>query len=340
MKPENTTFELANQNLAHACQNCQSSCCKKGLLFMLPEEVGQVKRWIVANKPEVMERFVSLLQNHGDFWLFDQEEACMFLDAKDLCQLHMSGAKPKECYIWPLHIYLSNLGQPEIKVSTTCCDGYKFISQDHPSMEATRNFARDIGYSRLARFRSIYAGSYGSKLIEFLDLKENTNTLKLSELPCYRTAGERFFPEEDWDSGLKRVERMLCRYPDGIIVFKEENEILGYATLWPITNEAARSLETGELLDCHIDEKVIPEDPKLISGNWIITAIGVIPEQKEKRREIILSLLNAIRSRLAPDKRHSVYAHAATESGERFLRRTGFEFSFPSAEKLCRWMIS
>jgi Fe-S-cluster containining protein len=336
MKPESDIFESANQNLASACQQCEASCCKKGLLFMLPNEVEQIRQWIKQNDLNLQAQFSSLLGNHGDFFLFDQQDACMFLDKSNLCRLHMSGVKPKECFVWPLHIYLNYHGQPEVRVSTTCCDGYKFITTDHPSVEATRNFAKEIGYARLAKFRAIYSGSYGSKFVESVDLGENLRPLTVKDLPRYRKVGEHFFPNENWDSGIARVERMLNRYPQGILAFEEDGEILGYITLWPLTNDAAGRLESGDLIDSNIDEQVIPNKESEFTGKWIITAVGVLATGKEKRRQIILSLLNGVMRRRNPDLQNYIYAHAATQDGKRFLNRTGFRFAFPDAEKLCR----
>lgn len=319
---------------------CQSSCCKKGLLFLLPEEKNQIENWLRINQPEWFEHFSENLKSEEGFYLFDQEDSCMFLDKNNLCLLHNDGVKPKECFVWPLHIYLGNMGNPEIRVSTTCCEGYKFVTKDSPSVRACEDYASDIGHDRLSRFREIYGGSYGNTLLKEINLPPKVRSLGPHELHLYRTAGEAFFPGEDWDRGMKRISRMHARHGDGLLVYEGDGKISGYATLWPLSESAVVRLKSGELIDSDIDEQAMPASPEEPVNNWIMTAIAVNEEDQTRRRQIVSGLLYAIFTRLLPASTSWIYAHAATDRGRSFLGRKGFKFEFPEAGTLCALTIT
>jgi len=335
MKPTTEKFEEANLNLANACIACKSSCCKKGLLFLLPEEKEQIENWILANNPGWHERFLANLKEEQNFFLFDQEDSCMFLDTQNLCRLHEDGVKPQECFVWPLHIYEGDLGNPQIRVSTTCCEGYKFITSDNPGIEACEFYANQIGHDRLSRFREVYKGSYGNKFVKELALEPKVRALKSNELSLYRSAGESFFPGEDWDSGMKRISRMHARHNDGLLVYEDDGKIVGYATLWPLSSNAVEKLKTGELTDSEIDDMAMPCETNVPTSAWIMTAIAVNEGDRTRRRQIVAGLLYAIFLRMETASTSEIYAHAATARGQAFLSRKGFEFKFPEANSLC-----
>lgn len=334
MKPRTLQFEQANDKLAAACMACAASCCKKGLLFLLPEEKEQIENWVKLNRPDWSGRFSANLREEEGFYLFDQEDSCMFLDGNNLCLLHNDGVKPQECFVWPLHVYLGGMAVPEIRVSTTCCEGYKFISEDSPGVRACDEYAGRIGHDRLALFREIYRGSYGTSLVKTAALPIRVRALGPHELGLYRVAGEAFFPGEDWDRGLQRVARMHARHGGGLLVWERDGQIAGYATMWPLTGEAVARLQSGELVDADIDEQVMPLSLDESVRDWIMTAIAVGEPDRKLRRQIVSGLLYAIFSRLAPGATSRIYAHAATDRGRSFLNRQGFKFEFPSAETL------
>lgn len=335
MKPSVEQFEKSNENLAKACMDCASSCCKKGLLFLLPEEKLQIENWVKLHKPEWLERFLKNLKQESGFFLFDQEDSCMFLDRRNLCVLHNDGVKPQECFVWPLHVYLGNLGNPEIRVSTTCCEGYKFVNKQSPSVDACKDYASQIGHDRLARFREVYGGSYGNTLLTTVELPPKVRSLASHELNLYRNAGEAFFPGEDWDRGMLRISRMHARHKEGLLVYEDDGKITGYATMWPLSGDAVSRLKTGELIDSDIDEKAMPESSTDRINSWIMTAIAVNELEQTNRRQIVSGLLYAIFSRLINGTTSYIYAHAATDRGSSFLTRKGFKFEFPDAETLC-----
>lgn len=164
-------FEESNSKLAEACQSCAAQCCKKGLLFLLPSEEKAIRIWLNENDSNKLLEFDSCLTEHQQFFLFDQRDACMFLNSTNMCTLHGAGIKPKECYLWPVHIYLDILGTPEVRISKSCCDGHRHVASDHPIIAEAVMFAADIGYERLLQFRSLYAGSYEHELLCKIDFK-------------------------------------------------------------------------------------------------------------------------------------------------------------------------
>lgn len=334
MKPAEATFEEANSNLAAACQACASSCCKKGLLFLLPEEKDQIEEWIRAKSPNELDSFRTKLEDCGDFFLFDQEDSCQFLDDRNLCRLHVDGVKPTECFIWPAHVYVGNLGDLEVRISNSCCEGFKYISVGHPAIDSAESLARRAGYERMLAFRAKYGGSYGHLPTRVIDIgSPNVRFLGEQELGRYREKGERLFPNEDWDAGTARLQRMLARYPQGLAVYELDGEIEGYATLWPLSTAAAADLESGALLDSDVD--VVHLDPDSVSPPkpWLLGSFAVMEKRNPQRRIALLSLLRSVSSRLLPhDIEHCVLAHGATEAGRRFLGRTGFTQKADSSE--------
>ena len=294
-----------------------------------------MERWILANRPDWHARFSGNLRAEEGFYLFDQENSCMFLDSANLCLLHVQGVKPQECFVWPVHVYVGTLGDAQIRVSTTCCEGYKFITAESPSVAACEEYAKRIGHARLARFREVYGGSYGNRFVKEVVLPTTVRTLASNELDRYRRAGEAFFPGEDWERGMHRVSRMHARRTDGLLVYEEGEQIVGYATLWPLSDEAVGRLKAGQLKDCDIDEKCMPDDPSKPVTAWIMTAIAVAEPDRKRRRQIVAGLLYAVHNRVASEDRSEIYAHAATDRGSAFLRRKGFRFDFPKAPTLC-----
>jgi hypothetical protein len=335
MKPEADCFEESNKQLAQACQATCSSCCKKGLLFLLPEEKAQIEEWISSHSPDEMGVFHSSLTKKEGFYLFDQKNSCQFLDQYNLCRLHGDGVKPTECFLWPAHVYVGLFGNLETQVSNTCCEGYRYITEGHPAISGASQFADRIGYERLLRFRKAYGGSYGHNLLENLPHSSPfVRPLKIEELGRYRSVGEKFFPEENWDAGMIRLEGQLRKWGSGIQIYESNGEILGYATLWPLSRPAACHLESGLLLDAGIDGGCLDPQNADAPQPWIMTAIGVTATPRDQRRIVILSLLNALYQQMSAGKSHRIYAHAATEDGRRFLQRMNFCFRFPKLQEL------
>jgi len=326
MKPKEALFEEANFNLAAACQACAASCCKKGLLFMLPEEKQQIEEWIIRESPAELAPFRSKLENCGDFYLFDQEDSCQFLDDRNLCRLHADGVKPTECFIWPAHIYVGNMGDLEVRVSDNCCDGFKFISSSHAIIDSVESLAHRAGYERILAFRGKYGGSYHHSPKRFVNIgSPNIRFLEPKDLACYRQAAEPLFPDKDWDSKMAGLQRMLALYPQGIAVYELDGKIQGYATIWPLSTNAARDLESGALLRSDLDDRHLDTNYITSPRMWLLENFAVIYTERPQRRMILISLLRSISSRLLPVTiGHRVLAYEINEAGRRFLRRTGF----------------
>jgi hypothetical protein len=111
--------------------------------------------------------------------------------------------------------------------------------------------------------------------------------------------------------------------------------MVGYVSVWPITQQAAEGVESGAIGDDDIDVNCIPESISYPHRNWICTVIVVVPAEKDVRREIILKLLGYLRTIMDDNRPCQIYAHAVTPDGERFCRRTGFKFGFLAIPCLC-----
>ena len=116
--------------LAEACQAKCSHCCKKGKIFLPEKEYLKILNWLEKNSPLDIEEFNARNHKFDGFYLYDQQNICQFLNAANLCRLHIHGVKPRECFWWPLHIYCAEADGFEIRVSTSCCEGYKHVTKE------------------------------------------------------------------------------------------------------------------------------------------------------------------------------------------------------------------
>jgi len=67
--------------------------------------------------------------------------------------------KPSECFWWPFHVFTAAAGGLEIRMSTTCCEGYRHYTPGLPFLEIIAAQAKAIGHARLRAFRAVYPGS-------------------------------------------------------------------------------------------------------------------------------------------------------------------------------------
>lgn len=151
-----------------------------------------------------------------------------------------------------------------------------------------------------------------------------TGYLPFSDIKDYIALGSTFFPNADWTNAFSRFDRMYKKWSKGIIVYKADRHILGYAALWPLTKKAFSLIENGELQDDDIDADCIAENPTRPHKYWILTAIAISPREKELRRTVITAILDSIKKQLNNYEPCEILAHASTPDGERFLLRTGF----------------
>ena len=159
-----------NGRLATACQATCSSCCKKGKIFLPDGEHQKILDWIKEHAPADLEEFESRCEKHNGFHLYDQQNACQFLNASDLCRLHNQGVKPRECFWWPLHVYTTETETLDIRVSTSCCDAYKNISADSAYVDAVESEVEQLGAALIRDFRSVYPGSYSGVSLRKIDI--------------------------------------------------------------------------------------------------------------------------------------------------------------------------
>ena len=162
-----------------------------------------------------------------------------------------------------------------------------------------------------------------------------TRYLPPSELHRYIAIGRKFFPVAPWDDAYSRLQLMLAKWPSGIIVAEDgSGEISGYMTLWPLKDVAALQIESGAITDDDIDASLIPESQGAAATRWIITAIAVTPTVREQRRDVIRALLDKYQKTTRNVVHPTIYAHAATIDGERFLKRSGFTLSNDAEQPL------
>lgn len=155
-----------NDKLATACMKTCASCCKKGLLFMPSEEYEGIITWLKKHSPEEMQTFQSRAQAFDGFYLYDQGDACQFLDANNLCRLHQDQVKPSECYWWPMHVYCNEESELELRVSDSCCEAYQHITPDSSLVSDIEKSIQKWGPELIQKFRKEYQGSYHNRFIK------------------------------------------------------------------------------------------------------------------------------------------------------------------------------
>lgn len=149
-----------NQQLATACQQCGSACCKKGRIFLPRDEYLRIRRHVQAIGPGATAEFDSRISDHGIFFLYDQDGGCQFLDAANLCGLHELGLKPTECFWWPYHVYTSDdAAELELRLFLDCCDAHKADRPDSPYHRQIEQDALRIGFDVIQKFRETYGGA-------------------------------------------------------------------------------------------------------------------------------------------------------------------------------------
>jgi hypothetical protein len=146
-----------NLVLASSCGEKKAACCKDGYIFLPRMECQRILDYL-ADKPDQLQEFKARLADHGDFYLYDQQTRCQFLQEDERCELHAKGLKPTECFWWPAHVYLADDGSLEIRVAT-CCSGCSHLTPECSHVEVVTEQARKIGLPLLTNFRKVH--SYG-----------------------------------------------------------------------------------------------------------------------------------------------------------------------------------
>ncbi len=159
-----------NDRLASSCREANTWCCKDGYVFLPRQEYQAIIEYLAGNS-EALREFSSRISDHGDFLLYDQRTRCQFLNKDELCELHTLGIKPTECFWWPAHVYITNDGDLEIRVSE-CCSGCKFIASDSHHLKKVEKQAKAIGLALLKRFRIAHSYEVNYKVAKRI---EDTN---------------------------------------------------------------------------------------------------------------------------------------------------------------------
>jgi len=144
-----------NASLASACRNANTWCCKDGFIFIPRQEYQAIADYL-ADNPRVLSEFCSRSKDHGDFLLYDQKTRCQFLQSDEMCELFALGIRPTECFWWPAHVYLTEDGSLEIRVSE-CCSACNHIKHDDEFLKRVEEQAKIIGIPLLVRFRKVHS---------------------------------------------------------------------------------------------------------------------------------------------------------------------------------------
>jgi len=152
--------QFVNNALALDCQKTCSSCCKKGKIFLPDAQYDAICDWLERNSAAELGEFRDRCEHFDGFHLYDQKNKCQFLDAENLCRLHTQGVKPRECFWWPLHVYMTGERKLEIRASTSCCDAFQHLRKDSPYVDEVQAETEFLGSDIIERFRSVYPGSY------------------------------------------------------------------------------------------------------------------------------------------------------------------------------------
>lgn len=155
-----------NIKLAEACQNSCAACCKHGQLLVFNDEFDRIITWIKIYSPAEESEFRARCRQYDGFYLYDQQVSCQFLDASNLCRLHVAGVKPMECFWWPIHVYQGERDNLEIRVSTSCCEAYRHITNESTLLNDVKQVLAERGFDIFRRFRSAYKGGYENRLVE------------------------------------------------------------------------------------------------------------------------------------------------------------------------------
>jgi len=138
-------------------------------MIFLPENQYQALRlWVVEKAPVDLPELEARTTTFAEFRMYDQKDRCQFLDGRNHCRLHAEGVKPDECFWWPFHVFSAADGGLEIRMSTTCCDGFRYYTPGLPFLDQIESQAKRIGYARLRAFRGVFPGSDQLKVIKKL----------------------------------------------------------------------------------------------------------------------------------------------------------------------------
>lgn len=136
------------QRFMSKCFEHEVACCRKGKLFLTPDEVSNIRDYI-GNDAAQLQEFNRRLKSYDTFSIYDQESRCQFLDDRWLCKLHTPGKKPAECFWWPIHAYVNDADEIELRITT---------SDECPASELAR---------RRGSFRSVIVHKHISEGMQF-----------------------------------------------------------------------------------------------------------------------------------------------------------------------------
>ena len=173
--PGSKDLSPANKELGAACQSQEAACCKEGKIFLPEGQYQAICRYLQTHEcssTTALQEFQERCEQHDGFWLYDQRARCQFLGPQNRCGLYATGVRPLECLWWPLHAYLGDGGQVEVRSATWCCTAAAAAAgQVHA--ELVEESAEQTGVELIRRFREVYPGRPGP-LLRVIAGTENT----------------------------------------------------------------------------------------------------------------------------------------------------------------------
>jgi hypothetical protein len=113
-------------------------------------------------------------------------------------------------------------------------------------------------------------------------------------------------------------------------IVDDRQELVGFFDVFPLTNEAARSLIDGTMDERGLTmEAILPESENISAKSIYIASICLNPKQTAFSRIVakevlVLKLGEFLANTFPPDGKRFLFAYAHTESGERLLRNADF----------------
>ena len=152
--------------ISKVCQANGSKCCREGKIFLTAKEVVDILMYNVLKlSKDALREFITRLEPHDGFFLYDQKNCCQFLDNDGLCKIYDSGFRPRECEWWPLHVYVGEDGGLEIRLVNCQCGGKP--NTDQTTITKMLDEISNIGVDKIRRFRSVYSGTMKPYSVEW-----------------------------------------------------------------------------------------------------------------------------------------------------------------------------
>lgn len=172
-----------------------------GKIFLHPVEYERIVRYLSENEMQGdLDEWKSRCELKDGYYLYDQKNACQFLDKNNLCRMHFTGVKPSECFWWPLHVFWNQEEGYTLKAGTYCCDGCKFVTPDSKHAEMVESQAKHLGLDLIKKFRMSYPGRTDCRTIKTINPNPSTQVVGTKDFEntrdSFRNLGGQHFPSD------------------------------------------------------------------------------------------------------------------------------------------------